>query len=176
VQQPTTTPAGYVSDPYTVVDGVLTLAPAPAPATLAQMARLGVHHQVRPPKYRLTGPISDPQHFALHIAAVNGRICRGGRDGQAPVRVLTALARKGYLNLTAHPGARRSNWTYGQITDAGRRELARLDAQHAEQVRRQAARAPKRPASITGMADPFALCRDNDSAALDAAAAAFTTS
>src|SRR5215471_17369663 len=60
--------------------------------------------------------------------ARGGAVYRGGKPGQAPVGVLTALARKGWLELTAKEGTRRSNWAYGTITEAGRVELARLDA------------------------------------------------
>jgi len=72
--------------------------------------------------------ITDPQHRALTAAARGGAVYRGGKPGQAPVGVLTALARKGWLELTAKEGTRRSNWAYGTITEAGRVELARLDA------------------------------------------------
>lgn len=127
-------------------------------AVLDQLAATGHQHQARPTMAGAhLAPVSDPQHFALHIAAVHGRVNRGGREGQAPVRVLTALARKGFLRLTAHPGPRTSNWAYGEITEAGRRELARLDAIAADTARREAAHRPY--VAITRQVDPFALCQ-----------------
>lgn len=114
----------------------------PEPRTLDVLAHLGEHHQVAPTMAgtHLT-KVTDPQHRALQIAEDNGAVHRGGKPGQAPGPVLKALGRKGYLRLTAHPGTRRHDWAYGEITPAGRRELARLNEAAAEQVRMQAIRA-----------------------------------
>jgi hypothetical protein len=128
MQQPTTRHAGYVSASYTVVDGTLAIATEPAPAMRAEMARFGTHYQVRPLRNGSAGQVTDPQHQALAFAAEHGRVLRGGKPGQAPVKTLTALARRGLLTLTPFSGYRRSNWAFGQLTAAGTRELARLDA------------------------------------------------
>jgi hypothetical protein len=39
------------------------------------------------PRHGLGRPVTDPQHRALATAAGQGRVLRGGKDGQAPVRV-----------------------------------------------------------------------------------------
>jgi hypothetical protein len=121
-------PTADLSPTYIVIAGVLAIAPAPAPATLAELARQGTHYQVAPLASG-TASVTDPQHRALAIAAELGRVLRGGRADQAPVKTLAALARRGLLTLVAHPGPRKTNWAFGRITDAGRRELARLDAE-----------------------------------------------
>lgn len=108
-------------------------------------------HQIRPTAAGAElAPVSDPQHRALATAARDGRVYR---RRQHPVRVLAALARKGFLALTAHPGSRRANWAYGEITPAGERELARLDRAADEQPARAANATPPRR-------DPFAIFRD----------------
>lgn len=142
MSEPTTVPAGYTSGPYTYTDGAFSVATDPQPAaprSLAEIAGDGIHFQLPPPRHGIAGHISDPQHRALAIASDTGRVPRGGKTGQAPMRVLTALARRGLLVLTAHPGPRRANWAYGRITEAGRRELARLDAAHTDRTTRKTA-------------------------------------
>lgn len=134
MSQPTTRTVGYVSPRYMFADGALAIALPHAPATLAEMARQGTHFQVRSPRAGLARPTSEAEHRALAVAAEAGRVLRGGRAGQAPVRTLVSLSRRGLLTLDAAPGSRRSNWSHGVLTEAGRWELARLDA---EQERRR---------------------------------------
>lgn len=94
--------------------------------TIADMAKLNPTPQIAPTMARAhLGEPSDPQMRALHLADIHGRVYRGGKTDQVTVRVLTAAARKGLLRLTAHPGSRRSNWAYGELTDQGRVTLAR---------------------------------------------------
>jgi len=163
MQQPTAS-AVSISPAYTFTGGTLTIDQPAAPATLAELARLGVHYQIRPTARGLGGPVSDPQHRALAVAAEQGRVLRGGKSGQASVRVLTALARQGLLVLTAFPGARAANWAYGEITEPGRRVLARLDAETGR---------TSEPQPTTTAADPFAMCRGATSAEFDAIEALF---
>jgi hypothetical protein len=85
-------PTADLSPTYTVIAGVLAIAPAPAPTTLAELARRGTHYQVAPLASG-TASVTDPQHRALAIAAELGRVLRGGRVDQAPVKTLAALAR-----------------------------------------------------------------------------------
>jgi hypothetical protein len=161
--QPTAPSTISLSAPYAYAGGLLTDdQPPAAPATLAELTRLGTRQQLAPPQYGQCGPFSDPQHRALAIAAECGRVYRGGKADQSPVRVLIALARRGLLNLTAHPGPRAANWAYGRITDLGRRTLAWLDAETGRTIE---------PAASD--ADPFAMCRDSASAEFDAVAALF---
>lgn len=145
-----------------------------APRSLAEIAADGVHYQLPATRTGIGRPSSPAEHRALAVAAEQGRVLRGGKPEQAPVRVLTALARRGYLQLVAHPGTRRSNWSHGVITPAGRRELARLDAEQAEQVEQESrlARALA-PASPAAAADPFAIFRDSQADLFDRIEAAF---
>jgi hypothetical protein len=88
--------------------------------------------------------VSDPQHTALGVAAINGRVERGGKPGQYSVKVLTALAKRGLLDLTYQTGRRdaRKVVTGGTLTGAGRIRLAQLTADErdaAEQAARLAA-------------------------------------
>jgi hypothetical protein len=74
--------------------------------------------------------VSDPQHVALAVAALNGRVNRGGQPGEFNVRVLTALARRGYLRLTYQEGRSDSRQivTGGTLTNPGRIRLDQLTA------------------------------------------------
>jgi hypothetical protein len=74
--------------------------------------------------------VSDPQHTALAVAAFCGSVQRGGHEGQASVKTLTAMARRGYLQLTYQTGRRdaRKVVTGGTITGPGRTRLAELTA------------------------------------------------
>lgn len=112
-----------------VARGYALLARQAARPSLAEVTATATHRQIQP---TMAGAhlahATDPQIRALAQAARAGIVHRGGHTGQAPVTVLTALARKGWLTLTAKPGSRRTNWAFGEITDAGRAELARLDA------------------------------------------------
>lgn len=102
---------------------------APARAVLAAVAAIVDRPQVGPTKTgRNVLPITEAQLDALAIAATHpqGIVYRGATDeGRAPRPVLVALARGGWVTLTAHEGTRASNWAYGRITDRGR---AALDA------------------------------------------------
>jgi hypothetical protein len=88
--------------------------------------------------------VTDPQHTALAVASVVGRVERGGKVGQASVRTLTALAKRGLLTLTYEqdrPDARKVV-TGGVITSPGRTRLAQLtaaDRELAEYAARRAA-------------------------------------
>lgn len=104
-----------------------------APVTLADLAERGEHRQVRPTMAGAQlADVTDAQHRALATAEALGRV-RRGRGGES-VTTLKALARKGLLTLSMRPG-RRYDVDYGVITEAGRRELARLDAEAAERDR-----------------------------------------
>lgn len=74
--------------------------------------------------------VSDPQHTALAVAAFCGSVQRGGHEGQASVKTLTAMAKRGYLQLTYETGRRdaRKVVTGGTITGPGRTRLAELTA------------------------------------------------
>lgn len=74
--------------------------------------------------------VTDPQHTALAVAALCGSVQRGGHEGQASVKTLTAMAKRGYLQLTYETGRRdaRKVVTGGTITGAGRTRLAELTA------------------------------------------------
>lgn len=103
-----------------------------------------------------TRHLSQPQQRALCTAARKGRVHRGGRTGQFPVTVLTALARKGLLTLVARPGTRAANWSYGTPTRAGMRTAAQLDPQIT------ATTTPPVPTALAyQISDPFALVRDD---------------
>jgi hypothetical protein len=111
-----------------VARGYALLAKQAARPSLTEVTAHAQHRQVPPTMAGAhLSAATDAQHRALAQAARAGVVYRGGQPGQAPVTVLTALARKGWLTLTAKPGSRRNNWAYGEITDAGRVELARLD-------------------------------------------------
>jgi hypothetical protein len=90
----------------------------PAPVRLAPAAK-GTQTEV-----------TDPQHTALAVASVAGRVERGGKVGQASVRTLTALAKRGLLTLTYEQGRpdARKVVTGGVITSPGRTRLAQLTA------------------------------------------------
>lgn len=68
--------------------------------------------------------MSEPARRKLIIARDNlirpGRIARGGHEWEANVRMLRALARRGWLTLDNPIQPR-----YGDLTDAGRKALAR---------------------------------------------------
>lgn len=164
-----------VTGPLSVADLARYLS---APRSLAEIAADGVHYQLPATRSGIGGHTTDPQHAALAIAAEQGRVLRGGKAGQASVRVLTALARRGYLQLVAHPGSRRSNWSHGVITPAGRRELARLDAEQARRVEQESrlARALTPATTPSTAADPFAMCRDHQAELFDRIDAAFAVS
>lgn len=78
--------------------------------------------------------VSDPQHTALVVAEMVGRVERGGHVGQASVKTLTALAKRGYLQLTYETGRRdaRKVVTGGTLTGPGRIRLAQLTAAERE--------------------------------------------
>lgn len=73
--------------------------------------------------------VTDPQHTALVVAEMTGRVERGGKTGQVSVRVLTALAKRGYLDLVyqVRTDARKVPIA-GRITGPGRIRLAELTA------------------------------------------------
>lgn len=98
-------------------------APAPIePTPAAPVAKLA------PVAKGTATKVSDPQHTALVVAEINGRVERGGKVGQASVKVLTALAKRGYLTLAYEQGRRdaRRVVTGGVITPAGCIRLAQL--------------------------------------------------
>ena len=68
--------------------------------------------------------MSEPMRRKLIVARDNlilpGRIARGGHEWEANVRMLRALARRGWLALNDPIRPR-----YGDLTDAGRKALAR---------------------------------------------------
>jgi hypothetical protein len=76
-----------------------------------------------------TTKVTDPQHTALVVAEMTGRVERGGKTGQVSVRVLTALAKRGYLELVyqVRTDARKVPIA-GRITGPGRIRLAELTA------------------------------------------------
>lgn len=78
--------------------------------------------------------VSDPQHTALVVAAMVGRVERGGQVGQASVKTLAALARRGYLALTYETGRRdaRKVVTGGVLTGPGRIRLGQLTSTERE--------------------------------------------
>ena len=122
--------AEHYSQPRTATPAPIAQAPAVSP--LAALAALGTRRQIRPT--HAGAQLADTTiagWIALAIADRNGRVERGGKAGQAQVKTLTALARKGFLTLTAKPGTRATNWAYGEITPAGRRELERIRTQRA---------------------------------------------
>jgi hypothetical protein len=63
-----------------------------------------------------------------------GRVGRGGKPGQASVKTLTALARRGYLDLTYQNGRRDACKvvTGGTLAGPGRTRLAQLTAAERE--------------------------------------------
>lgn len=86
--------------------------------------------------------VSDPGHTVLAIAAsaTDGIVRRGGKPGEATVKQINALAKRGYLALvhdeTGRYGARRYV-IGGRITASGQRRLAELtkaDADAAQQA------------------------------------------
>ena len=102
------------------------------PASLAVLAQAGTPRQIRPTMAGAhLADLPNPQHRALATAATLGRVQRG--KGGEPLPVLRALARKGLLTLVPPPG-RRFDVDHAVITEAGRRELARLDQVAAEQA------------------------------------------
>lgn len=138
---------------------------------LDDLAHLGERRQVPPTAAGAQfAPVTDPQHIALRVAATTGHVQRGGGPDQASIRTLNALARKGYLELVAHPGPRRANWAYGLITDAGRRELARLDRAQAEQETRRRNATPRQQDDAAAL---FAACRDPQTDLFDVIEAVF---
>jgi hypothetical protein len=97
-------------------------APGPTPAAPAvKLAAVAKGAQTK---------VTDPQHTALAVAAFCGRVERGGHEGQASVKTLTALAKRGHLDLTYQQGRRdaRRVVTGGTITGPGRTRLAQLTA------------------------------------------------
>lgn len=107
---------------------------------LAAVATLIAEHTpaaVEPPPVKLTPvakgtqtKVTDPQHTALAVASVAGRVERGGKVGQASVGTLTALAKRDLLALTYEQGRAdaRKVVTGGVITSPGRTRLAQLTA------------------------------------------------
>lgn len=94
---------------------------------LVELERIGTRQQVAPTMCGAhLADTTDPQHRALLIAAIDGKIYRGGDGREASVATLRACARKGYLRLTAFPGPRKQNWQFGELTNAGWAELKRL--------------------------------------------------
>lgn len=126
----------YTGPVYTYVGGILVVADLES-RTLDVLARYGTRTQAPPTMggAHLT-KITPAQHAALHVAETTGRIQRGGKPGQAPVGILTALARKECLVLVPAPGT--YSWLYGTITARGRKILKELDAAAAAEARRQA--------------------------------------
>jgi len=76
----------------------------------------------------LTMP-TDAQARKLIVARNNltrpGLLTRGGREWQADIRMLLAMARRGWIELD------RNRAMYGVLTDSGRRALARYEASKA---------------------------------------------
>lgn len=76
--------------------------------------------------------VTDPGMQALAYAiAAGGYIRRGGHEGEAPVTVLKALAKRGHLDPTVEVHGRRKVIVGGQITRAGR--IAHLHVTGADQ-------------------------------------------
>lgn len=108
-------------------------APAqPARNPLDELAQHGVRRQVHPNLNTPGVDLPDAQFHALDVSIRNGRVYRGGKPGQATVVVMNALAKRGYLELTAKPGSRGWNWRYGEHLPAGyiawQREKARRES------------------------------------------------
>jgi hypothetical protein len=111
---------------------------AQVPATLAEIAQQGSHRQVRPTVAGAhLAAVSDPQHRALATAATLGRVDRGAGPTRASVATLKAMARKGLVVLVMKPG-KRYDISHATITEAGERELTRLDAAAANASQRAA--------------------------------------
>ncbi|GAA0719282.1 hypothetical protein Drose_05615 [Dactylosporangium roseum] len=104
-------------------------APEPTPAAPAIPAQ-----RLAPVAKGRQTKVSDPGHTALAVAEMYGRVERGGKAGQASVKVLTALAKRGYLALTYQTGRRdaRRVVTGGTITGPGRTRLNQLTAAERE--------------------------------------------
>jgi hypothetical protein len=85
--------------------------------------------------------VSDPAHTILAVAALNGFVQRGGQPGQGDVRLLTSLAKRGYLALQYETGRSdlRKVVVGATITRAGRVRLAELTAADREAAERAAA-------------------------------------
>ncbi|GGM52452.1 hypothetical protein ACFFX1_55565 [Dactylosporangium sucinum] len=98
------------------------------PAPAASAVRLG------PAAKGTQTKVSDPGHTALAVAELTGSVARGGHAGQASIKVLTALAKRGYLQLTYQAGRRdaRKVVTGGVLTNAGRIRLAQLTTDERE--------------------------------------------
>jgi hypothetical protein len=72
---------------------------------------------------------TDPQLRALRIAAAGGYIGRGQPAlRRAPITVLNALARRGYLLLDVQRHGNRMATVGAHITSAGRKRLEQLEA------------------------------------------------
>jgi hypothetical protein len=98
---------------------------------LLELAAIGTQPQVAPTRgHAQLANVTDPQDCALLIALEDGSVRRGGGDREISVATLNALGRKGLLKLTAHPGTRRSNWAFGELTNAGRKRAEKISAQH----------------------------------------------
>lgn len=85
--------------------------------------------------------VSDPAHTILAVAATAGFVRRGGQPGQGDVRLLTSLAKRGYLTLAYETGRSdlRKVVVGATITRAGRIRLAELTAADREAAERAAA-------------------------------------
>ena len=109
-----------------------------APGTLAEIAQQATHRQVRPTVAGAhLASVTDPQHRALATAATLGRVDRGAGPTRASVATLKAMARKGLVRLVMKPG-KRYDIAHATITEAGERELTRLDAAAANASQRAA--------------------------------------
>lgn len=70
--------------------------------------------------------VSDPAHTALAVAALNGAVQRGGQPGQASIKLINSLAKRGYVTRTVVMDGLRKIVTGAVITPAGQRRLAEL--------------------------------------------------
>ncbi len=82
--------------------------------------------KLAPPAQSTATKVSDPGLLALqHAVYAGGYIARGGHDGEAPVKVLQALAKRGHVDLDVQLHGRRKVIAGARITRAGRIVLLR---------------------------------------------------
>jgi hypothetical protein len=82
--------------------------------------------KLAPPAASTATKVSDPGLLALQRAVcAGGYIARGGHDGEAPVKVLQALAKRGHVDLDVQLHGRRKVVAGARISRAGRIVLLR---------------------------------------------------
>lgn len=101
-------------------DGGVDLIPG-SDATAHSAAEAASVVKLAPPAKGTETKVSDPGLAALsHAITAGGYIHRGGLEGQAPVPVLTALAKRGHVRLDIQMHGRRKYTAGAWITRAGR--------------------------------------------------------